>query len=154
MAAQRPEGTELQPGEQDYTGPDGTRSATLLRVSDPVTEPSTFPGSKKTHWTHRTWTFAIDDGSEFDGQIMQRRAAVVDSNSDKSTQYEIINALAGKTVPVGATLSISKHLVLRSCFIRIVTENEYPRIAQFMAKPEQAPAAVKAQPVAEAALPF
>lgn len=164
QAAQRPEGTELLPGEKDYAGPDGVRSAMLIRVSDPVTEKSTFPGSKKENWTHRTWTFAIDDQSEWDGQILQRRAAVVNSNSEKSTQYEIINALAGKTVPVGATLSIRQHLVNRSCFVRIEsTDQGYPRVAQFMAKPETAtrpaPALAPAPAVAPApatadALPF
>lgn len=150
QAAARPAGAELQPGERDYAGPDGVRSATLLRVSDIVTQPSTLPKAKPGDtYSWRTWTFAIDDGSEWDGQILQRRASVTSSNSEKSTQYEIISALAGKTVPVGASLSIRQHLVLRNCLIRIVTENEYPRIAQFMALPaNMRPAAPAPAPVA------
>jgi len=152
---------QREANEGEYTGPDGTRSAMLIRVSDPVTEPSTM--GKKSTWTHRTWFFAIDDQSEFDGQVLDSRISVTSSNSDKSKQYEAINALAGKTVPVGVELSISRHLVNRSCYIRIESnDNGFPVIRSFMAKPETgspvqapAPAARAESPVAAPAdMPF
>src|SRR5205085_8701191 len=72
--------------EQDYAGPDGTRSAMLIRVADPVTEPSTM--GKGGTWTSRIWTFAIDDQSEYDGQILEKR--VSDKSSPSSGQYAIL----------------------------------------------------------------
>lgn len=126
---------ELLPNEQEYKGPDGTRSAMLIRVGPPVTEQSTM--GKGGTWTHRTWYFAIDDGSHFDGQVLDSRISVNTSNSDKSKQYEVMTALAGRPIQVGTEISISKHLINRSCFIRIESgESGFPRITAFMAKPQ------------------
>lgn len=149
---------QREAGENDYNGPDGTRSAMLIRVGDPVTEPSTM--GKKDTWTHRTWTFAIDDGSQYDGQVLDCRVSVTSSNSDKSKQFQLICALFGRTPPVGTTIDIKKHLLNRSCYVSIKSNDAgYPYIETFMAKPENGAKPTPApEPVAVAAgaddLPF
>lgn len=138
-----------QGDEQDFTGPDGTYTATLSAVSEPVTEKSTLADAKGDGtWTYRDWTFAIDDESEFNGQVIDVRANA-GSSGPKSKQYGIIAALVGRTPPVGAQLDIQKHLVGRQCLVSIATDedNGYPKIQTFMALPpsrQQAPAAAPA----------
>jgi len=131
--------------EQDFQGPDGTYLATLSKVSAPITEPSTM--GKGGTWTFRVWTFAID-GGQYDGQVLDVRASV--KSSDKSKQYGILTALAGKALAVGTTIDIDRHLVGRQCLIAVRTnENDFPEIASFMAAPSTgpAPAQAPAQPV-------
>ena len=147
--------------ETDFAGPIGTYPARLIRVGDEVTEPSTM--GKAATWSYRIWTFAIDDGSEWDGQIMEVRAST--KSSPQSKQFEIISALVGRVPPVGAQIDIKAHLVNRSCLISIKTnDSDYPYIAALMAAPAAraaapapAPPGAKLEAAAEAEpapLPF
>ena len=133
--------------EKDFSGPDGSYELILSAVSAPVTERSTMPDAKGDGtWTHRTWTFAINDGGEFDGQVIDLRANA-GSAGPKSKQYGIVTALAGKAPPVGTTIEIPK-LVGRRCLGQIATnDSDYPYIATLMPLPASrraapAPAAV------------
>ena len=60
-----------QGDEKDFSGPDGTYTATLVAVSEPVTEKSNMADAKGDGtWTYRTWTFAIGP----DGEVLDTRA--------------------------------------------------------------------------------
>jgi hypothetical protein len=136
-----------QGDEKDFSGPDGTYTATLVAVSEPVTEKSSLADAKGDGtWTYRTWTFAIEP----DGEVLDSRANAR-SAGPKSRQYGIIAALVGRTPTVGAEVDIQRHLVGRQCLVSIETnENDYPYIKTFMALPParvEAPAPVAA-PVA------
>ena len=121
-----------QGDEKDFSGPDGTYTATLVAVSEPVTEKSTMADAKGDGtWTYRTWTFAIEP----DGEVLDTRANTR-SAGPKSRQYGIIAALVGRTPTVGAEVDIERHLVGRQCLVSIETnDNDYPYIKTFMALP-------------------
>lgn len=142
-----------QGDEKDFAGPDGTYRATLVAVTEPVTAKSTMADAKGDGtWTYRDWTFAIDGGTPFDGQVLDVRANA-GSSGPKSKQFAIIAALVGKTPPVGARIDIQQHLVGRQCLLGIKTnENDFPYADTFMAVPGQpaAPAAAQAAPAAPA----
>lgn len=125
-----------QGDEKDFAGPDGTYTATLVAVSDPITAKSSMVSAKGDDtWTYRDWTFAIDGGTEWDGQVIDVRANA-GSAGPKSKQYAIIAALAGRAPTVGAQVDIQKHLVGRQCLIGIRTnENDFPYVDAFMALP-------------------
>ena len=150
-------GREREGDENDFSGEDGTYPVILVRVGEPVTEPSTMAESGS--WTYRRWTFAID-GGQHDGQVIEARAST--KSSPKSKQFQIVSALFGKVPPVGTQIDIQKHLVGRSALVSVLTnDNGYPYIAGFMASPgggRAAAPAPKAEPVAVAAgddgLPF
>ena len=69
-----------QGDEKDFSGPDGTYTATLVAVSEPVTEKSSLADAKGDGtWTYRTWTFAIEPerrGPRHPRQHPQRRSQV------------------------------------------------------------------------------
>jgi hypothetical protein len=151
-----------QGDEKDFSGPDGTYTATLAAVSEPVTEKSSLADAKGDGtWTYRTWTFAMEP----DGEVLDTRANPR-SAGPKSRQYGIIAALVGRTPTVGAVVDIQRHLVGRLCLVSIETnDNDYPYIKTFMALPPAkgeapAPVAVPApvppaapEPVATTAAP-
>lgn len=143
-----------QGNEQDFAGPDGTYTVTLIAVSDEVTEQSTMPSKRKNDdgtWTYRDWTVAIDGGTEWDGQVLDIRANAR-SSGPKSKQFGIIAAFAGKLPTPGTVVSIPK-LVGRQALALIVTnESDYPTVDKLMALPaaRQAPAPV-AEPAPEPA---
>jgi hypothetical protein len=137
--------------EKDFSGPDGTYTATLVAVSEPVTEKSSLADDKGDGtWTYRTWTFAIEP----DGELLDSRANAR-SAGPKSRQYEIVAALVGRTPTIGAEVDIQRHLVGRQCLVNIQTnDKEFPYIKSFMALPPTraaAPAPVAAPVAAPAA---
>lgn len=154
-------GRERDGNENDFAGPDGTYSVILVRVTDPVTAPSTM--GKSETWTYRDWTFAID-GGEFDGQVIDVRASCKAGPSSK--QVRMITALFGKVPPVGTQIDIQKHLVGRGCLAAIQTNDAgYPYVDSFMSapsgggraaapKPEPAPAAAAPAEGDDSGLPF
>jgi hypothetical protein len=136
---------------KDFAGPDGTYAATLIAVTDPITAKSSMADAKGDGtWTYRDWTFAIDGGTPFDGQVIDVRANA-SSSGPKSKQFAIIAALVGRTPPVGAKVDIQQHLIGRSCLLGIRTnENDYPFADTFMAVPGSAAAAPAAPQAAPA----
>ena len=126
------------PGENDFSGPDGTYPVILIRVSDAITEPSS--GQYAGDYVYRVWTLAIDTpGREYDGQVLDTRATVKASQSSK--QYGLISAFLGRGPAVGEQLSLSRDLVGRGALADIRTNDAgYPQIFAVMAAP-QAPAA-------------
>lgn len=142
-----------QGDERDFAGPDGTYEMTLVTVSEPVTEKSNLPDAKNGEWTYRTWTFAVSDGGEFDGQVLDVRANAR-STGPKSKQYGVIVALFGRTPPPDTVIDIQRHLVGRSCYAQILTnDNEFPFIASFMPLPAKRGAAPVAPAPAPVAVP-
>jgi hypothetical protein len=133
-----------QGDERDFSGPDGTYTATLAAVSEPVTEKSSMADAKGDGtWTYRTWTFAIEP----EGEVIDLRANTR-SAGPKSKQYGIIAALVGRTPTIGAEVDIQRHLVGRQCLVSIKTnENDFPAIDTLMALPPARAAAPVAAPV-------
>jgi hypothetical protein len=129
--------------EKEFSGPDATYTATLMAVSEPVTEKSSMADAKGDGtWTYRTWTFAMEP----DEGVLDVRANTR-SAGPKSKQYEIIAALVGRTPPIGAEVDIQKHLVGRQCMVAIETnEKDYPYIKTFMALPPPKATATAAAP--------
>jgi len=154
-----------QGDEKDFAGPDGTYQVALIGVSDEITERSTLTDAKGDGtWTYRVWTIAIDDGGEYDGQVLDIRANAR-STGPRSKQFGFVAAFAGKTPPVGAVIDIQRHLVGRRALAAIKTnDNDFPYVDTVMALPPErpkvaapAPAPEPATPAAEAddgALPF
>jgi hypothetical protein len=136
-----------QGDEKDFSGPDGTYTATLVAVSEAVTEKSSLADDKGDGtWTYRTWTFAIEP----EGELLDSRANAR-SAGPKSRQYEIIAALVGRTPTIGAEVDIQRHLVGRQCLVNIQTnEKEFPYIKSFMALPPSRAAAPATPAVAPA----
>jgi hypothetical protein len=149
-----------QGDEREFSGPDGTYTATLAAVSEPVTERSSLADAKGDGtWTYRTWTFAVEP----EGEVIDVRANAR-SAGPKSKQYGIIAALVGRTPTVGAEVDIQRHLVGRQCLVSIKTnDSDFPMIDTLMALPPgparatQAPAPGPAAAVVAASedgLPF
>lgn len=139
---------------KDFAGPDGTYTASLIAVSEPVTEKSNLADAKGDGtWTYRDWSFAIDDDSEWAGQIISVRANAR-STGPRSKQYKMVAALVGRTPPAGAEIDIERHLVGRQCLVSIGTnDNGYPVADVFMALPPARPANGPAAPPAPAPAP-
>jgi len=124
-------------GEKDFAGPDGTYEMTLVTVSEPTTEKSSIELKRGDGtWTFRDWTFAVSDGGEYDGQVLDLRANAK-STGPKSKQFEIIVALFGRTPPVGTEIDVQRHLVGRSCLCRIATRDgtDFPYVAGLVPLP-------------------
>ncbi len=152
---------------EDFTGPDGTYPVILSSISDPFEADSRFSKSGKD--TYRLFTFAFENDENL-GEVLDKRVRT-GSTGPKSTQFEIIAALLGRTPAVGESVKLPE-LVGRGCLAKIVTnDNDWPTIASLMAAPKTAaaqamsasiasrqspaPAAPPSQPVAEAApMPF
>jgi hypothetical protein len=133
---------------KDFAGPDGTYTAALIAVGEPVTEKSSLADAKGDGtWTYRDWSFAIDDDSEWAGQVIGVRANTR-STGPNSKQFKMIAALVGRTPPAGAEIDIQRHLVGRQCLVSIGTNDSgYPVAETFMALPPARQQAA-AQPVA------
>lgn len=152
------QGKTREPGENDFTGPNGTYPFVLIRVTAPYEGDSSFTKTGKQ--MYRDWTFAVDDPNrqygdgQQDGRIMEIRTS--NSNSDKSKQFEIVAALIGRNPAYGAPVDIDTHLVGRGALGSVLTnESEYPYIDKLIAapRPAQAAAAPKAAAQSEPAAP-
>ena len=126
---------------KDFAGPDGTYTAALIAVGESVTEKSSLADAKGDGtWTYRDWSFAIDDDSEWAGQVIGVRANTR-STGPNSKQFKMIAALVGRTPPAGAEIDIQRHLVGRQCLVSIGTNDSgYPVAETFMALPPARPA--------------
>ncbi len=149
---------------EDFSGPDGTYPVILSSISDPFEADSRFSKSGKD--TYRLFTFAFENDDNL-GEVLDKRVRT-GSTGPKSTQFEIIAALLGRTPATNEVIRLPD-LIGRGALAKIVTnDNDWPTIASLMAAPRtaaaqamsarlaSAPAAAPAQqPAAEASpLPF
>lgn len=145
--------TKREPGENEFSGPDGTYSMTLVSVTAPYEDESSFSKSGKSMF--RKWLFAVDDQGDHDGQTLELRTST--SMSDQSKQYEVVSALIGRNPALGAPIDIETHLVGRSALVYVISNDAgWPKIDKLLAVPKAA--APKAKAAAPAAsddpLPF
>jgi hypothetical protein len=142
--------------EQDYSGPDGVFTLKLVRISEPITEASTF--SESGEWTFRRWTFAVE-GGEHDGQVLDLRYSWSGKPSKRSNTFQLLTALLGREPEAGDVMD-DKDLIGKECLGQVATnERDYPYIKQLMPAPQMAPKPVKASPAqtpepTEDGLPF
>jgi hypothetical protein len=137
--------------EKDYSGPDGVFTLKLVRISEPITEASSF--SESGEWTFRRWTFAVE-GGENDGEVLDLRYSWSGKPSKRSNTFQLLTALLGREPEAGDVMD-DADLIGRECIGQIATnDRDYPYIKQLMPAPLMAPPkAAKPSPAAPAPEP-
>ncbi len=143
--------TKREAAENEFSGPDGTYSMTLVSVTAPYEDESSF--SKTGKAMYRKWLFAVDDQGDHDGQTLELRTST--SMSDQSKQYEVVAALIGRNPALGAPIDIDAHLVGRSALVYVMSNDAgWPKIDKLLAVPKpRGAAAPKAAAPSEPAAP-
>jgi hypothetical protein len=141
--------------------PDGVYSVTLVEISEPKTVTAQRGPKAGQDINLLDWTFAVDDGSQFDGETIQASTSM--ASGPKSKMYSWLTALLGGIPPaIGQSFERTDLTGRRALATIRKDESGWPRLENLGAIPAAmlAPAAPAAasrmapSPAAAARQPF